>query len=70
MRWRCLSKRMNCKIGNVVNTVAACITLHNFYEIMGDHFLDEWRTLENKAHCNQTHFHHTSIPSAEISVML
>ena len=44
MRWRCLSKHLDCKLNNVINIVAACVTLHNLCETIGDAFLEEWRT--------------------------
>ena len=43
-RWRCLSKRLDCKLKNVVDIVAACVTLHNMCELSGDVYLDEWNT--------------------------
>ena len=35
-RWRFLSKRLDCKLGLAVNTVAACVTLHNMCETFGN----------------------------------
>ena len=42
MRWRCLSKRLDCKLGLAVHTVAACVTLHYMCETFGDPFMEEW----------------------------
>ena len=36
MRWRCLSKRLDSKLGFAVNTMAACVTLHNVCETFSD----------------------------------
>ena len=47
MRWRCLSKRLDCKLGLAVNTVAVCVTLHNMCETFSDLFMEEWRTEES-----------------------
>ena len=47
MRWRCLSKRLDCKLGLAVHTVAACVTLHNMCETFSDPFMEEWRTEES-----------------------
>ena len=47
MRWRCLSKRLDCKLGLAVNTVAACVTLRNMCETFGDPFMEEWQTKES-----------------------
>lgn len=46
-RWRCLSKRLDIRLKNVVNTVAACVTLHNMCEMVGDAFLMEWNSPED-----------------------
>ena len=35
-------KRMDYDIDNVPNVMAACITLHNLCEILGDHCQEEW----------------------------
>ena len=45
-RWRCLLKRMDFKLKNVTNIVAACVVLHNMCEQFGDQFLEEWATHE------------------------
>ena len=47
MRWRCLSKRLDCKLELAVNTVAACITLHNICKTFSDQFMEEWQTEES-----------------------
>ena len=41
-RWRCLLKRMDCKLENVPHAVSACIVLHNMCELYGDNFLKKW----------------------------
>ena len=41
MRWRCLSKRLDCKLGLAVNTVAACVTMHNMCETFSYTFMEE-----------------------------
>ena len=61
MRWRCLSKRLDCKLEHVVDTVAACVTLHYMCEMIGDSFLDEWRTRQER---NNTSEVHHSTPSS------
>ena len=35
-RWRCLMKRIDTKIHNVHNLVAACVVLYNYCELHGD----------------------------------
>ena len=46
-RWRCLLKRMYYYIKNVPNVIAACVTLHNLCEILGDQCRDEWFTTDS-----------------------
>ena len=41
-RWRCLLKRLDFKLDNVANVVAACVVLHNMCEMYGDLCLQEW----------------------------
>ena len=41
-RWRRLSKQMDIHISNVPHVVTACCVLHNFCEIHGDSFDEEW----------------------------
>ena len=45
--WRCLMKRMDYNIDNVPNVVAACVTLHNLCEILGDQCREEWFTTDS-----------------------
>ena len=46
-RWRCLLKRLDFKLDNVANVVAACVVLHNMCEIYGDPYLQEWTAEEH-----------------------
>lgn len=46
-RWQCLLKRMDYNVGNVPNVIAACVTLHNLCEILGDQCRDEWFTTDS-----------------------
>ena len=46
-RWRCMLKRMDFVLENVPNVVAACVILHNFCEMYGDHFQSEWEVNEH-----------------------
>ena len=41
-RWRCLLKRLDFKLENVVPVVASCVVLHNLCEKFGDSFREEW----------------------------
>ena len=41
-----LVKRLDCKLGPAVHTVAACVTLHYMCETFSDPFMEEWRTEE------------------------
>lgn len=47
-RWRCLLKRMDFKLKNVANVVAACVVLHNMCKIFWDRFLQEWASHEER----------------------
>lgn len=42
-RWRCLLKRLDFRLENVVAVIATCVVLHNLCEKYGDHCDDEWR---------------------------
>ena len=64
MRWRCLSKRLDCHLCHVIDTVAACVILHNMCEHNGDSFMDEWRTRDN----SPPDTHSTSSSAAPTSV--
>ena len=46
-RWRYLMKRMDYDIDNVPNIIAACVTLHNLCEILGDQCREEWFTTDS-----------------------
>ena len=41
-RWRCLLKRNDSLITNVMNVVAACVVLHNVCEVCGDECNIDW----------------------------
>ena len=41
-RWRCLLKRMDFHISNVLFIVGSCVTLHNICEKFGNNCLEEW----------------------------
>ena len=47
-RWRCLLKRLDFKLKNVANVVAACVVLHNMCEMFGDNFRHEWTDHEQQ----------------------
>ncbi|XP_062523298.1 uncharacterized protein LOC134197960 [Corticium candelabrum] len=54
-RWRCLLKRLDLKLENVGNVVAACVVLHNLCEMFGDHCSEEWTIQEDaSAACGQS----------------
>ena len=47
-KWRCLMKRMDFYLlPNIINIVAACITLHNFQEIKDNSNIEEWISRSN-----------------------
>lgn len=54
MRWRCLSKRLDCNLPHVVDTVTACVILHNMCETNGDSFMEEWRTPDTRNDAQQS----------------
>ena len=41
-RWRCLLKRLDINVCDVLELVAACCVLHNICEIHGECFDDSW----------------------------
>ena len=41
-RWRCMLKRLDMKLRNVPDIVAACVCLHNICEMFGDECRREW----------------------------
>ena len=41
---KCLSKRLDCSLNHIIDTVAACVILHNLCEVNGDSFMEEWQT--------------------------
>ena len=40
-RWRCLLKRNNCRVNNVIMMTSACVVLHNMCENFND-YSPEW----------------------------
>ena len=45
-RWRCLLKRLDVTLKNVPTVVSSCVVLHNFCEMFGDNFCDEWASID------------------------
>ena len=41
-RWRCLQKRLDISVYDVLKCVAACVVLHNVYEVHGEAFDEDW----------------------------
>ena len=41
-RWRCLLKRNDTSISNLITIIGCCATLHNICELHRDHFPQEW----------------------------
>jgi len=41
-RWRCLLKRNDCHVRNVVSITLPCVVLHNICEMFNDRCLSEW----------------------------
>ena len=41
-RWRCLLKRNDSSLEHTCTQIAACCTLHNICETLGEHFNEEW----------------------------
>ena len=41
-RFRCIAKRLDLDVETVCLVIAACCVLHNFCEVMGEHFNEEW----------------------------
>ena len=45
-RWRCLLKRSDCHVHNVVLMTVACVVLHNLCERFSDDCLSEWTVVD------------------------
>ena len=41
-RFRCIAKRLDLNVETVCLVIAACCVLHNFCEVMGEDFNEEW----------------------------
>ena len=41
-RFRCIAKRLDLDVETVCLVIAACSVLHNFCEVMGEDFNEEW----------------------------
>ena len=41
-RFRSIAKRLDLNVENVCLVIAACCVLHNFCEVMGEDFNEEW----------------------------
>ena len=41
-RWRCLLKRLDMQVYNVISVVGACVLLHNICESFVNYCLEEW----------------------------
>lgn len=51
-RWRCLLKRLDCNLKNIPDIVASCVVLHNFCEIYGDNFQEQWASEDSSQDIN------------------
>jgi hypothetical protein len=45
-RWRCLLKRNDCRVENVITITSACVVLHNMCELCSDDCLEEWTVVD------------------------
>ena len=45
-RWRCLLKRSDCHVDNVLLMTVACVVLHNLCERFSDDCLAEWTVVD------------------------
>ena len=45
-RWRCLLKRNDCHVQNVILITSACVVLHNLCEMYNDNCISEWTAAE------------------------
>ena len=41
-RFRCIAKRLDLNVETVCLVIASCCVLHNFCEVMGEDFNEEW----------------------------
>lgn len=46
VRWRCLLKRLDIKIEDVLNVIITCIVLYNMCQFSSHEYLDEDEVLE------------------------
>ena len=65
-QWRCMLKRMDFALENVPSVVAACVILHNFCEMYGDHFQSEWESMNM---LKEKWIHHTQAPEVKSLVI-
>ena len=69
-RWRCLLKRLDCRVENISAVIITCFALHNFCQINGERYIDDDGILDALIHQERQvrrrrQMNNTALPRAE-----